>query len=1080
MFLLRIFLSLYFFIILSVATIFGQEKLSFQDTLQRIEIIEELRQHNKTRKYQDALNCFQKNYTNIVEFFGQNSLQAALCLDEKATSLRHTNKISESLDIALSSLKIKTQILNISVLEIADTKDIIGISHMLLGKLDDALIFFDEALNTRLTELPENHIKVAISYNNFGLVYFESGEFEKSLEYHYKALNIRISLFGNNHEHVANSLNNLGRVYFQMANYDLAYIYYSKALAIEEQLLGNNHAGLARSYHNLALLLNKMGQYHQAIDMYNKAIPISIASNGEESDIVAIHYNGLGAVLSDIGNYEKSNFYYQKSLNIKLKIFGEDHYSVASIYNNLGINYSLINAYRDAEECHKKAFEIRKKTLSENHRLIGDSYHKIGLINMQKGELNEAQTNLNAALANIKVSLGETHHFAGKILIDLSRSYLRSGDMQNAYIYIKKADSIYVKNPFLDRAEVASLYQYYGQYYEVIDSFLNAEIYYLKALEEFNSQNLTYNSNAIETEYLLSLMHEKNNQINVAYAHCKHAIKNLSNLTETNFYDNTKHHYLTNHNRVFELGIRLAINLYELTSDFQYLSDVMDFMEKNKALLLHANLMHSDALSLASVPDDLKEKEYSLKSKIQDKEIERMHLQNNVDDANQEKSDVIHSELVNLTTQYEEIIKEIETKYPDYYKLKYNKKTISLNDLQAHLEITNQTVLSFFVGERDMYTLLVTSDTVVHLKIPSSHIPDTLFENLHFGLYGYYTADMEERTPELYRNSLNKYINSAFNLYTILIKPLENWIKEDLLIISDGLLSFVPFEALMTDTNVPKNRFQQYPFLLKKYNISYDFSATIHFFLNTKSKEQLPLKTVLAMAPFYEGNYEDLGLNAKTQSTKKWNEQNNTVNVAEIRNGKRFSSLPSSGEEVAVIAKFLDGDFFINDEATMERFSELAPSYSILHLSTHGVSDERLGDFSFIAFYPENTDSNQSLFLVKHIYGLKLNSDMVVLSACETAKGQLQKGEGVIGLSRAFIYAGARSVLSSLWLIDDFSTKDIMEQFYYQLSQGTSKTLAIKNAKKHFLNHAPNNHKHPFFWAGFVLYGSDVPLKFGK
>jgi len=1080
MFLLRIFLCLYFLIILSIANVLGQEKLSFQDSIHCIEMIEELRQKNKSGKYQDALNYFENNYTAIVDFFGENSLQAAHCLDEKATSLRHTNKITESLDIALSSLKIKSQILNISLLEIANTKDIIGISYMTLGKLDDALIFFEDALKIRMLELPENELKVAISYNNLGLVHFEAGEFDKALENHYKALNIRISLFGNNHEHVANSLNNLGRVYFQMANYDLAYIYYGKALATEEQLFGNNHAGLARSYHNLALLLNKMGQYHQAIDMYNKAIPISINSYGNESDIVAIHYNGLGAALSDIGNYEKSNYYYQKSLNIKLKIFGEDHYSIASIYNNLGINYTLINALKEAEECHKKAFEIRKKTLSENHRLIGDSYHKIGLINMQKEEIDEARSNLNASLKIAKVSLGENHYFVGKLLISLSKTYIKKGDMEMAYKYMVEADSIFSKNPLIDRAEIAFLYLHCGEYYEKLDSLLKAETYYLKALDEFKSQNLTYNANQIETEYALSLMHEKNNNLNVAYAHCKSAVKNLSNLTETNFYDNTKQHFLKYHNRVFELGIRIAIYMYESTSDIQYLSDVMDFMEKNKALLLHANLMHTDALSLASVPDFLKEKEYTLKSKIHKKEIERMHLRNDDNTANQEKSDAIHSDLVNLTTQYEEIIKEIETMYPDYYKLKYNKKTISLEDLQSHLEAANQTVLSYFFGGRDVFALLVNSDTVIHLKVPRIQIPDTLFENLHFGLYGYYTTDMADRTPELYRNSLNKYTSSAVQLYTILIKPFEKWMKEDMLIINDGLLSFVPFEALISDSDVPKNRFQQYPFLLKKHNISYDFSATIHYFLNTKSQEKPPLKTVLAMAPFYQGNYEDLGLNGKTQAAKKWDENNNGARVAEGSDSKRFNSLPSSGEEVAVIAKFLDGDFFINNEATLGRFSELAPSYSILHLSTHGVSDERLGDFSFIAFYPENTDSDQSLFLVKNIYALKLNSDMVVLSACETAKGQLQKGEGVIGLSRAFIYAGAKSVLSSLWLIDDFSTKDIMEQFYYQLSQGTSKTVAIKNAKNHFLNHVPNNHKHPFFWAGFVLYGSDVPLSFVK
>ncbi|MBK9254525.1 MAG: CHAT domain-containing protein [Saprospiraceae bacterium] len=1077
---LRIFISLYFLTIVSVVNIIGQDEESYQDSVLGIQMIEKLQQQNKNVKYQDALNYFDENYSFIAEIFGEKSLQVALILDEKAISLRHTNKLSEALDIALSSLKIKSELSDISPLEIAGTKDIIGIVYMTLGKQDEALSYFEDGLKIKLNELPENDPKVAISYNHLGLVYFEGGKYDKASEYHNKALNIRNIHFGNNHEHVAQSLNNLGRVYFQLGNFDLAYKYYSEALVIEEQLFGNNHAGIARSYHNLALLLNNMGQYHQAINMYNKAIPISISFHGDESDIVAIHYNGLGASLSDIGNYEKSNFYYRKSLNIKLKIFGEDHYSVGSIYNNLGINYSLINEYKEAEECHRKAFEIRKKTLSENHRLIGDSYHKIGLINIHKGDLEEARKNLNAALNNTKISLGENHYFLGKLLISLSKTYLISGDMQKAYTYLIEADSIFSNNTQIDRIEMAYLYQYYGQFYEKTDSFVKAEAYYLKALDEFISQNLTYNANAIETEYLLSLMHEKNNNMAVAYEHFKSALKNLSYLTETNFYDNTKQHFLTNHNQVFELGIRIAINLFDSTSDIRFLGDVLDFMEKNKALLLHANLMHTDALSLASVPDFLKEKEYTLKAKIHSKEIERMHFHKDDDAFQQTKLDGINSDLINLATQYEEVIKEIETNYPDYYKLKYNKKPISLSDLQSNLEAANQSLLSYFFGERDVFALLINSDTVIHLKIPRIQIPDTIFENLHFGLYGYYTSEMEERTAELYRNSLNKYTSSAVQLYTVLIKPLEKWLKEDLLIISDGQLSFVPFEALMTDIQKNKNRFQHFPFLLNKHNISYDFSATIHFFLNTKSRDQPSLKTVLAMAPFYNGSYKDLGLDIESRSEHIVPEMNEMEISGEKRNGKRFSELPSSGKEVAVIAKFMDGDFFINNDATVDRFSEMAPSYSILHLSTHGVSDERLGDFSFIAFHPDNSSEDNSLFLVRNIYGLKLNADMVVLSACETAKGQLQKGEGVIGLSRAFIYAGAKSVLSSLWLIDDFSTKDIMEQFYFQLSRGASKKIAIKNAKKHFLKHVPNNNKHPFFWAGFILYGSDIPLNYIK
>jgi CHAT domain-containing protein/Flp pilus assembly protein TadD len=1028
-------------------------------------------------KYPALIIYFEKHDSLLRNQIGEYTLAYASCLDKYAYAMRSTQKMAESLNTALLAHQIKSALSDVPALDLAVTKEIVSMCYLSLGKLLEARRYCEECLNIRLKHLDAQNPEIANSYNNAGLISFEAAEYDEALNYHLKALSIRLDNYGEIHDRVAQSYNNLGRVYYQMGDFDQAYAHYQKALHIDEQLKGVNHPAIARSLHNMALLLNRMGYYHQSVNLYQRAIDISIHANGSESDIVAIHYNGLGAVLSDLGNYEKSNFYYYKSLKIKSAIFGDEHFSVGSIYNNLGINYALLNDVEKSEECHRKAFEIRTKTLSENHTLIGDSYHKLGLVYYYKKEYANAKSHLHKAVSTLKTALGNDHPKIANVLLDLSTVYLLEWDFQHSRMMLDEAHDIFLSNPLVDKAETGNLYSKYAAYFAAVDSIHLSEIFYLKSIQEFESQKLSYNINLIETEYQLSLLYEKKQKYTLAFEVCKRAISNIANLTITNYYDNTKRHFLTKNNKVIELGIRLSAVLYEVTKDKSYLADMFGFMETNKALLLYSNLIHSDALSLSTISSEMLEKEQVLKSRILAMEQKRSRLLNLSGNPNAEKSEQIESEIIELKSQYDDLIRQIEKENPDYYQLKYNKNAVTLQECQSGLNKGRNSLIYYFSGQEDIFALMVNADTVIYHRSPSSILPDSLFENFRFGLYGYHTTPIEVRNTTLYRKTVGAFRTSGFRLYEILLKPFEPMMNKELLIIHDGWLSFVPFDVLLTDLPTDKVRFRAYPFVLNKYSVSYDFSATIHYMLTQKVHISADGIKILAMAPFYDGNYKNLGLHSSLNS----NDSNPSAPHQSFKSGintsKKFNALPSSGEEIADISRMLEGDFLINKDATAESFARLAPSYAILHLSTHGVSDERMGDYSYVVFYADTAESDKALFTVKQIYGLKLKSDLVVLSACETAKGELQKSEGVIGLSRAFIYAGARSVLSSLWLIDDSSTKDVMKNFYMRLSSGIGKAEALRQAKIDFLHNTAGSTQHPFFWAAFTLYGSLKPLR---
>jgi CHAT domain-containing protein len=185
-----------------------------------------------------------------------------------------------------------------------------------------------------------------------------------------------------------------------------------------------------------------------------------------------------------------------------------------------------------------------------------------------------------------------------------------------------------------------------------------------------------------------------------------------------------------------------------------------------------------------------------------------------------------------------------------------------------------------------------------------------------------------------------------------------------------------------------------------------------------------------------------------------------------------LAPLNFNNKEINDVKKILGtGAVYIGKDATEERFKKDASKYRIIHFATHGMANDRDPDFSLLAF-TEIRDSIENEFLyVSDLYNLKLNADLVVLSACETGLGEIRRGEGVISLARGFSYAGAKSIFTTLWSVNDQSTAMIIESFYKYLKEGKEKDEALHLAKSDFIKSADNNRAHPFLWAPYILIG---------
>ena len=288
--------------------------------------------------------------------------------------------------------------------------------------------------------------------------------------------------------------------------------------------------------------------------------------------------------------------------------------------------------------------------------------------------------------------------------------------------------------------------------------------------------------------------------------------------------------------------------------------------------------------------------------------------------------------------------------------------------------------------------------------------------------------------------------------------------QSELIIVPDGLLGYIPFDALLTAPVKDIKNSREYPYLLKDYQTSIAYSATLLKEMRDKKHRQTPIKQFLAVAPLFKNNHSDTLL-----LTSRF------IDISENRN--RLGPLKFNIPEAQNLQNLLDGDVLTDTSATEDNFTKIAGDYQILHLSTHGKANDKTGDYSFLAFYElEDSIENEWLYN-RELYELELNADMVVLSACETGIGELQRGEGIISLARGFSYAGAKSIITSLWSVNDKTTPELMNYFYTNLKDGMTKDKALREAKLSYINSTTPNPE-PYFWAAFVPVGDMQPIEF--
>jgi len=865
--------------------------------------------------------------------------------------------------------------------------------------------------------------------NHLGIVAWYQGQLSLAEPYFTRALAIREKLAPGSLD-MAASLTGLGIVAWNRGNLSSAQDYLLRALAIKEKASPES-VEVASTLNNLGTVSWNRGDLSSAQDYFNRGLAI-FEKLAPESMEMAACLNNLGNVVAERGDLALAHEYYTRALAV-FQILAPDSLQVASSLNNIGTVAYDRGDLALAEDYHGRSLEIREK-LAPGSLDMGHSLIRLGDVAYQRGDFPSAQNYFLRSLA--------IHEELAPDSIDMTYSLDGLGDVANG------------------QGNLTLAQEYYRRSLAIREKLAPGSLNHADNLEQIGQVYLRQHQPQQALGYLQQALEVVEKQRAAIQATDARALL-LAKYTSTFLALVRAYRALDQQHAAFSVLERLrARSLHELLAERHFiLTDVSQELLQQQQELDQQQAQAYTALAQLSLSDQ--------------KQIEQLHAR-------------LH--LLDRQQQY--LAARLRATDPGYAALHYP-KPLNAKATQKLLE-TGTLLLSFLVGDEISYLFTVTKKELSCYELPAGQ--KALEEKVQ--------AFREALDVFSLESTLAEAIEQGQQLYALLLSPAQTAIDKArrLLVCADGPLHLLPFAALVVKTD--KNPV----FIGQLKPMHTTFSMTVYAQIRqlssnraghavkmasaTREKASQALETLshaaadlwqqgrkmLALGdPVYAPAGRQLAL-AGTRSTSKKPSEN--PELAGLRSrGLSLDPLPHTREEVEAIAALFSEQAVVRmgEEATKTIAIQESQQADIIHFACHGWLDAKMPLSSgLILSQPEamgkkTTEQDNGLLQAWEIFKLRLKADLVVLSACQTGLGAEIRGEGLIGLSRAFTYAGAKSVLVSLWEIHDASTAEFMKAFYQALKQGKSKDKALQAAIKKLSK--TGKWQHPFFWSAFSLVG---------
>lgn len=895
-----------------------------------------------------------------------------------------------------------------------------------------------EVLQQTVQELKAQGVPEGLSlvplYHKLGVNHYSFGQYLEAEPYTTRALRIREQAFGKVHIDVAKGYYLRAILHRELQSYGSAQKDLDAAISSMEALLSSGKSQetyrLIWMFEESIRLQTILRNNTLAFQYWDKAF--AFYAQEEEAnffDLIALHKN-KGDIYYNQQKYEQAEQAYGQAIALYGR-YGEVEKlpeSVATIYSDRGVMQFKQGKYEAARSSYHLARRGFERLLAENES--PRFYQKLGVVYANLLELSgktenyeDVATYSDKALQYYQQGFGTIYHpNLATLYRDEASIVHQQGKTRAALDLNQKAIQALVPDfTSSDPLDLVNLDKYVIKDKIAFLETLRQRAGLLMSMSEQQNGDQQYLQSAFQNYLTLDTVVT---QIRQSY----NAAGSQFDLIEQSY-------------PIYEQAILAALLLAEQSSEQHYLELAYYFAARNKALVLLGGIQEQQAQSFSSIPETLQAEERKLKKSIFQLESELYDLGGTAD------TQQLRDSLFSLQREYQNLIRHFEDAYPDYYASKYGFDQGVGAERFRHRLPPETAIVEFFVGEEQVFIFILSSQGLDYHRMAKPAGFEQLASSFREQL----------QQPE---NALVEWGQNSHQLYQWLLedalaKPAVNRHISHLVIIPDGVLMQLPFDVLSTNSEASSSAY-----LLRKYAISYAYSNRLLF-------GERKGRTTSGTFAGFGLEYDDYTLNDLSATL----DRQATARSLDRALGK----LQYSDDEVVEIAALLTGDQWINSGACRDTFLQNADQYAILHLAMHGLLNEEYPMNSALVFARQN-DSTEYFLRASDLYNMKLNADMTVLSACNTGAGALQKGEGVRSLARAFSYAGCPSLVASLWNASDKSTKDILIDFYKNLTAGMTKHEAMRQAKLAYLDTAPPAYQVPYYWSHLSVIGDSSEL----
>lgn len=757
--------------------------------------------------------------------------------------------------------------------------------------------------------------------------------------------------------------------------------------------------------YNLGYFYYKIGDYNKSILIYNSVIHLNI-----DSFKVAKSFSRIGNCFDKIGDFVTAIKYYEKSVSLLEK---QEKYH--TIYGNYNTMFAIYDNYTDKKSLEQKLILLNKSKQLED---------KISFTEKMHYQLNNnfAMYYLNDAVFDFKKSKQYYLNNLNKALVRkdsiiISASYINLGELYNriqndsAIYFLKKGILFEKENNDICQYNIANYYANRGQFRKAFSSINNSLKSHLEIngnidslmvnqLKKSNNRLLLLSILNIKIKTLLKLYQTERDEayIKLALQNCKVADLLIDLINKNTRVNKSKLFWQKEVSSIYTKALYSCNELSDFEQAFYFIEKsrallLMDEINKNSGKLIRLENKEYENILLFNLKQHIKENKISIiRQRVNDinkLKFKHNHIINN-------KSKIVSLNKVFKYLKEDEIFMEIRTSVNDNYDSFRTK-----NDNVYIILLANKKLLFYKVkGIKNLKKIIVSY--IEMLKKPITTKSELKrFKDLSFIIFD--KLFPKEKTKKLIRN-------------------------KKLIIATDDIFSFLPFETLITKKNSEE-------YLLLSSEVSYAYSMS--FLQMNRDVIRKPRKKFLGIAPI-SFKYDSL---TRLNSTKK---------------------------EVFDANLLFKGDLLVDELATKQNFNDFCYDYSIIHLATHADASNKKSPW--IAFKDEK-------IVLKELYNIKIQADLVTLSACNTSLGEIVNGEGVLSLARGFFYSGANSVVSTLWNVNDRSSAMIMEDFYKNLKNGKRKSESLRQAKINYLQTHSQEEASPYYWSSYILIGDTGKLE---